>query len=226
MRSVPDWSIQVAWWASGIFATGAVWYFLSTKDVALAVGSAFIAFLFAGVAIFLHRKKDALVAALVPNELKSELPDDYVRRSTDSDAHVRLVRHLPELKAVVHRSSSEGWDSPVTFDMREASYDMIDFLQFAWLRLAEFYPRKHFDAADAYDYIATYIRTRFAFHWAKHEPGGPGTGGTIVGVLTGGDVIQDLENLIEDTMRSLFFDSQFLDLDDWLQRWKGVGSDA
>lgn len=226
MRSVPDWSIQVAWWVSGIFATGAVWYFLSTKDVAFAVVSGIVAILFAGVAIFLHRKKDALAASLVPNELRSELPDDYIRRSTDNEAHVRLVRHLPELKAVVHRSSSEGWESPVTLDMREASYDMVDFLQFVWLKLAEFYPRKHFDGANARDYIETYTRTRFAFHWAKHESGGPGTGGTIVGVLTGGDVIQDLESLIEDTMRSLFFDSQLLNLDDWLERWEGAGSDA
>ncbi|QTR47887.1 hypothetical protein J9253_08220 [Thiothrix litoralis] len=103
---------------------------------------------------------------------------------------------------------------------------MIDFLQFVWLRLAEFYPRKHFDATNARDYIESYTINRFAFHWAKHEPGGSGTGGTIVGVLTGGDVIQDLENIIEDTMRSLFFDSQLLELDDWLQRWQGAGRDA
>jgi len=226
MRSVPDWTIQVAWWVSGVFATGAVWYFLSTNNVAYAIGSALIAVLFAGVAVFLHRRKDALAAALVPSELKSDLPDDYIRRSTDSEAHVRLVRHLPEMKAVVHRSSSEGWGSPVTLDMREASYDMIDFLQFAWLRLAEFYPRKHFEGADARDYIESYTRTRFAFHWAKHEPAGPGSGGTIVGVLTGGDVIHDLEALIEDTMRSLFFDNQLLNLENWLQRWQAVGNDA
>ncbi|MDD3938046.1 hypothetical protein [Rhodoferax sp.] len=223
MRSAPDWSIQVAWWLSGIFATGAAWYFLSIKDFAFAADSVVLAILFAGVAVYLHRKKDALAAALVPNELKSDLPGDYVRRSTDSEAHVRIARHLPEMKAVVHRSSSEGWGSSVTLDMREASYDMIDFLQFAWLRLAEFYPRKHFDATDARDYVESYTRTRFAFHWAKHEPGGPGSGGTIVGVLTGGDVIRDLESLIEDTMRSLFFDNQLLDLEDWLQRWQAAG---
>lgn len=220
MRSVPDWTIQIAWWVSGIFATGAAWYFLSTNNFAYAIGSALIAVLFAGIAVFLHRRKDALAVALVPSELKSDLPDDYVRRSTDIEAHVRLVRHLPEMKAVVHRSSSEGWGSPVTLDMREASYDMIDFLQFAWLRLAEFYPRKHFDGTDARDYIESYTRTRFAFHWAKHEPAGPGSGGTIVGVLTGGDVIHDLETLVEDTMRSLFFDNQLLNLENWLQRWQ------
>lgn len=226
MRSVPDWSIQVAWWMSGIFATGAAWYFLSINKVAFAAGSVLFAILFAGVAVSLHRKKDALAAALVPNELKSDQPDDYVRRNTDSEAHVRLVRDLPEMKAVIHRSASEGWASPVTLDMREASYDMIDFLQFSWLRLAEFYPRKHFDGSDARDYAESYTRTRFAFHWAKHEPGGPGSGGTIVGVLTGGDVINDLESLIVDTMRSLFFDNHLLDLEDWLQRWQAAGSDA
>jgi hypothetical protein len=226
MRSVPDWSIQVVWWASGIFATGAAWYFLSTNKDALAGVSAAVAVLLAGVAVFLHRKKDALAAAIVPNELKHDLPDDYIRRETSSEAQVRLVRYLPELKAVVHRSSTEGWASPVTLDMREASYDMLDFLQFAWLKLAEFYPRKNFGDTHAQDYIESYVRTRFAFHWAKYEPGGPGSGGTIVGVLTGGDVIQDLETLIQDTMQSLFFDNQFLDLDDWLKRWKAADGDA
>ena len=72
----------------------------------------------------------------------------------------------------------------------------------------------------------THEVTPFAFHWAKHEPSGPGSGGTIVGVLTGGDVMNDLENLIEDTMRSLFFDNHLLDLENWLQRWQAAGSDA
>ena len=226
MRSVPEWSIQLTWWASGIFATGAVWYFLSTNNTKYVAVSALVAASFAGVAVFLHRKKDALVAALVPNELKSDLPDDYVRRHTDSEAHIRLVRRLPEMKAVAHLSSREGWESPVTLDMREASYDMIDFLQFAWLRLAEFYPRKNFDGVIALEYIESYTRTRFAFHWAKHEPEGPGTGGTIVGVQVGADVINDLESLTKDTMQSLFFDNQHLQVEDWLKRWQAADGDA
>lgn len=226
MRSVPDWSIELAWWVSGIFATGAAWYFLSTKDFVFTAGSAFFAIVFAGVAIFLHRKKDAFVAALIPNELKSALPADYIRKSSDSEAQVRLVRHLPEMKATARLSSSQGWDSGVTLDMREANYDMIYFLEFAWLRLAEFYPRSHFGTPNARDYIEIYTRARFAFHWAKHEPAGPGSGGTIAGVLTGGDVISDLEKLVEDTMQSLFFDNQHLDLEDWLRRWQAVEDDS
>jgi hypothetical protein len=60
MRVVPDWSIQTSWWISGIFATGAVWYFLSTKEYGFAVAAAATAGVFAGLAIFLHRKKDSL----------------------------------------------------------------------------------------------------------------------------------------------------------------------
>jgi len=38
-RTVPDWLIQLVWWFSGIFATGALWYFLSIKDYFYAAGS-------------------------------------------------------------------------------------------------------------------------------------------------------------------------------------------
>jgi hypothetical protein len=62
MRTVPDWSIQVAWWLSGICATGAVWYFLSKNSTASALGSGLGAMIFAAAAIVLHRKKDQLTA--------------------------------------------------------------------------------------------------------------------------------------------------------------------
>src|SRR5205823_237366 len=58
MKAVPDWSIQAAWWASGIFATGAVWYFLSTNERGFAVAAAFAAVFFALIAVTLHRKND------------------------------------------------------------------------------------------------------------------------------------------------------------------------
>src|SRR3546814_17280740 len=73
--------------------------------------------------------------------------------------------------------------------MREASYDVIDFLQYAWLRVAQFYPDNLWGPKTAEEYIGSYIQDRFSFHWSKHDPSGPGTGGTIVGVLTGGDEI-------------------------------------
>lgn len=214
MRSVPEWSTQLAWWASGIFATGAAWYFLSTKNIPYTVGSVVFALIFAGIAIALHIKKDAFAEALIPIELKSDLPADYVRRSTENEAHVRLVRHLPDMKAVAYQSSLQGWDTGVTFDMKEANYDLVDFLEFAWLRLAEFYPRNHFQTSSLRGYIEARIRTSFTFHWAKNEPAGPGSGGTIAGVSTGLAVIDELDDLIVDLAQTLFFDNQFLNFED------------
>ena len=59
MRPIPDWAIQASWWASGIFATGAVWYFLSAKSYWSAGLSALGATTFAVLAVVLHRRKDA-----------------------------------------------------------------------------------------------------------------------------------------------------------------------
>jgi len=108
----------------------------------------------------------------------------------------------------------------VTADMREASYDVIDFLEYTWLRLAKFYPAKHWGKKDAETYIQDYIRERFAFHWSKYESKGSGTGGTIVGVLAGGDVIKDLERLIMDTVSALFMYKDDFDFQGWKSEWE------
>lgn len=220
MRVVPDWWIQTTWWASGIFATGAVWYFLSTRDYPLAGVAGALAVGLAVVAILLHKAKDRAARAVAPAAADS-MADEFSRRYTDQPSHVRFLKALPKLRAVVYEAAQEGWDTGVTADMRQASYDVIDFLEYAWTRLAEFYPARHFGDKDSREYIRGYIRDRFRFHWAKHEPDGPGTGGTIVGVLTGGDVIADLESLVADTVGTLFAHRDDFDLEAWLAAWKG-----
>ena len=145
----------------------------------------------------------------------------FTRRYLDYPSHYRFLWSLPKLKAVVLENAQEGWDTGVTADMKQANYDVIDFLEYSWLRVAEFYPSDHWgeDGADAY--IRSYIQDRFLFHSSKHEPDGPGTGGTIVGVLTGGDVIHDLENLIADTVSALFMYQDDFDFQKWKSAWEG-----
>jgi hypothetical protein len=58
MKTIPDWTIQTCWWVSGIFATGAVWYFLSIKNYQGVVVAGIGAVAFAMFAIALHRQKD------------------------------------------------------------------------------------------------------------------------------------------------------------------------
>lgn len=143
----------------------------------------------------------------------------FARRYLEYPSHFRFIKSLPKLKAVVMENAQEGWDTGVTADMREASYDVIDFLEYAWLRLAQFYPKEHWGGEDAETYIRDYLKGRFAFHWSKHEPSGPGTGGTIVGVLVGGDVIDDMERLIEDTVSALFMYRDDFDFTGWKHEW-------
>lgn len=57
-KKAPDWLLQLVWFVAGIFATGALWYFISVKDTMLAVASAVAALVFAAIAIYLHRSRD------------------------------------------------------------------------------------------------------------------------------------------------------------------------
>lgn len=222
-RTVPDWVIQTCWWTSGIFATGALWYFLSIKDYWYAGGSGALALTFALAAIALHLRKDQLAEQSLPTEFKDELPDDYIRRSLDEPTDVRLFQSLPELKAIAHRTAQPGWDTGVTIEMRKATYDVVDFYEIIWLKLAEFYPVKQFGKGGAAAHIKSYIRERYKFHWAKHEPDGPGTGGTIVGVLTGGDVMEDLDRLIVETATAVVGYRDDFDFKTWHVRWAAAG---
>ncbi|VWB64067.1 hypothetical protein BAR24066_02978 [Burkholderia arboris] len=208
MRKIPEWTIQLAWAICSVFATGAVWYFLSLKQYSDAAYATVVALIFAGAAIYLHRRKDKADAVASPVE-------EFARRYTGQASDIRFIKALPKLRRVVYDSAREGWDTGITVEMRQASYDVIDFLEYAWLRLAEFYPVGHFGLRGPRSYIRNYIRDRFQFHWAKHEPNGPGTGGTIVGVLVGGDVIDDLERMTSDTVRALFVHHDNFEFDEW-----------
>lgn len=57
-RPVPPWLLQLVWFAAGIFATGACWYFLSRDDYIATVLSFASAVILAVVAVQLHRLND------------------------------------------------------------------------------------------------------------------------------------------------------------------------
>ena len=221
-RPVSDWMIQTCWWISGIFATGAIWYFLAAKNYPFLVVSGVLALAFFFLAIALHWKNDKIAELSVPTEFKDELPDDYIRRSLDDAADVRLFESLPELKAIAYQIARPGWDTGITAEMRNSTYIVVDFYEIIWLILAEFYPLKHFGKSGAAAYIKAYIRERYQFHGSKHEPNGLGTGGITVLVLTGGSVMDDLDRLIIDTALSVTDYMDNLDWTAWRARWERV----
>jgi hypothetical protein len=57
-RPVPEWQVQLVWFLASVFATGAVWYFLSRNETAIAAVSGVAAITLAGVAVQLHRLND------------------------------------------------------------------------------------------------------------------------------------------------------------------------
>ncbi|MDR3715213.1 MAG: hypothetical protein P4L51_20565 [Puia sp.] len=193
---------------------------MSLNKYKLLTLSIIVAIALASYAVYLHKQRDAS-----SNDEPSIKPittpaEEYTKRYIDEPWEIRFVKAMPKMRSVMYKMCQEGWDTGTTVEMRQASYEFIDFLESSWIRLAEFYPAKHFDGSDPKVFIRKYIQDRFKFHWAKHEPEGPGTGGTIVGVMTGGDVIADLEAMIADTVTALFPGNESIDLNLWLKQWR------
>ena len=57
-RTVPDWLVQLVWFIAGIYATGALWYFLSRDDFLSAALSLGGAVMLTFVAVQLNRLND------------------------------------------------------------------------------------------------------------------------------------------------------------------------
>src|SRR5436309_1789967 len=61
-RRIRAWMLPAAWFVASIFATGAFWYFLSTKNYRGTFVSGLGAIVFAFLAIYLHQSTDSSVA--------------------------------------------------------------------------------------------------------------------------------------------------------------------
>lgn len=113
--------------------------------------------------------------------------------------------------------------------MINATYEAIEFLKSAWLRLAKFYPAEHFDEMAADQYVSEFLALRTRWHRKLYEPRGPATGGTIVRVLVAGCVCDDIEDLIKDTVEGLFKAYSLYGSDiatTWRNAWQAAGQAA
>jgi hypothetical protein len=128
-----------------------------------------------------------------------------------------FVRTLPDLRRRAYAGARSGWDSGVTAQMVEASYGVIDVLRSALVSLAEYYPTGHFETDNPRDYFSELIATRFRWHRYHHEPDGAGQNGTMVNVMVGGSVIDDVGTMVEEMVRSLTIDS--MTPDEW-KKWE------
>lgn len=135
-----------------------------------------------------------------------------------ADAILVYVQSLPDLRSGLRKKAQAGWDTGVTATMVQASYDYIDAVQGVLVTLAGFYPRGSF-GEDPHRFFSQLIASRFGWHRAHSEPHGPGTGGTIVNVICSGNVVDDVEKMVEDMAQSLVgYDDRF-DWRAWPSRW-------
>lgn len=133
---------------------------------------------------------------------------------------IAFIDSLPTLRFYALRESTPQWQSGVTTDMLQASYDYLTVLEGVFVRLVACFPRGHFGDA-APDAIASSWQAQlFGWHRARLEPRGIGTGGSIVGVLAAGFVIADVERLIQEAVQGLSEDHPQFDLIAWRKRWK------
>ena len=86
-RLVPDWQVQLVWFLASVFATGALWYFLSRDEFLPALVSAGAAVALATIAVRLHR-----------------LNDRSARLKTHRE---NLARFLEEAEAMLQRHSGQ-----------------------------------------------------------------------------------------------------------------------
>src|SRR6266508_3575733 len=95
-----------------------------------------------------------------------------------------FIDHLPELRPELRRAAlavaQPEWDAGGTSRARRAIAQLVDVLERALVRLADWYPPNHFDDKPAEVYFNKFVADRYIWHRAIYEPDQPGSGGTIV----------------------------------------------
>lgn len=151
---------------------------------------------------------------------------EAVPRSTAHHVELReppmdYINALPEFRMALLKQAQSKWDTGVTATMVQANYDYIDSLTGILITLAKYISPKQFEGEDPHAYFSEVISSRFRWHRIINEPHGPGTGGTIVNVVAGGGVIEDVEKMIEDLVMGLVGYDDSFDWESWPKRWHG-----
>ena len=136
------------------------------------------------------------------------------------EAPLAYINSLPAFRAELRSHARPEWDSGVTSRMVTASYDYIDALQGILVTLAQYYSPEQFGGKSPQEFFSDAIASRFTWHRAHAEPHGPGTGGTIVSVICSGNVLADVERMVEEFATSLAGYNDSFDWKGWPERWR------
>lgn len=137
---------------------------------------------------------------------------------SDDPAHLAYVQALPTQRADVYRAAQAKWDTGITREMQAGNQLVIDFLKAAFVRLASFSAAGQADGQDAQAFIEAYAASQAEQHDAALRA--DGQGGTLLGVMVGGAVIDDLEAQVAETVAALAEASAALDYAVWKAKWE------
>lgn len=138
------------------------------------------------------------------------------------EALVSFIRSLPSVLGKGYAIARPRWDSGVTAEMVQGSYDLIDIVVQMLVHLASWFPRNHFGGKSAPEYLGEFVSTRFNWHRSLAEPDGIGTGGTIVGPIATGAVLDDVERAVDEMVTALLWAREGFNLKAWRGEWENA----
>lgn len=153
------------------------------------------------------------------------IEEDYLDYKTYNDPII-LKEYLDKI-LIIHQAqltiARTKWDTGITSVMNQGNSDMVDFYEEVLIELSTFYPKGHFDNQIPKNYFNELISSRFLWHMLVLEPQGVGTGGSMISTMTGGNVMNDLKEMILDIVNSLLWPYEIeeqIDLDEWREKWQ------
>jgi len=165
---------------------------------------------------------------LVIQHLGRNPPSQLEAREWDIPSTAKVIgglNALPSIRKAAIEAAEPLWATGITSEMRQGTYDAINLLESAWLRLANFYPPSHFGKRAADHFFFEFITARFEWHRKICEPRGPGSSGTLVHLTSGGGVLDDVAKAIEETVEGLYigFVLYPFNLEQWRRDWDAAG---
>ncbi|QPF85973.1 HNH endonuclease [Bradyrhizobium genosp. L] len=148
-----------------------------------------------------------------------EADSPHWTRPTD-EALATILNTLPIIYEDIRRRASPLLSSVVRGDMLHGLQMVIDVLAQSWIRLAAWYPPRHFGGVRADEYIAKFVADRYGWNLALWEPDGPGSGGREAAIYAHADTQHDVELAVIDTVRQLGMWLEEFDLPAWRERWE------
>ena len=135
-----------------------------------------------------------------------------------SNTILDYIKSLSSFLNALKVEARKGWDTGITLKIVQSSYDYVDSLQGVLVTLASFYPAGNFNRQDPHVFFSEIIASRYLWHRTHIAPYGPGTGGTIAGVMICGSVVDNVEEMVKDMVRSLSGYDGF-DFNGWVLLW-------